>query len=603
VTRRRAAWLAAAAAAVVYLPALGNGFALDDGPIVEVNPAAHSVRAAVRAFDRPYWPPANGAGQWRPLLVLSFAVDWQLSRGSPVWLHLVNVGWHAAATALVVLLLALYVPETAALAGGVVFAVHPVHVEAVANLVGRAEPMAATLLLAALLLGRSVRRRLQDGRPAWPVEIALVAAVGCALLCKEHAAVAVALLALDDLGSRGRIARPLPWRDYAAVVGLTVVWFLLRRPVDAGASFALVAPTFFGLGALGRLSTMLPAVFVLVRLLVWPFSLSPDYLPPLVPRLEHLTPLGVAGLLLLAALAFLAAAAWTRHRPLAVGLLLVGTAWLPTSNLLFPTGVVVAERTLYLASAGVALIAAAAFEAVERRRGLRVAAWLAAAVVIAFAARTASQEPVWRSNRDLVLWALGEHPESYRQHQVAARALVRMGDLPDALHQYDLAVELYPLDYYDVEEAASAALDAGRPRQALGYLRRAGSAGPPRAPTETLTARALLAVDSGASALPHARRAVALAPLDVGAARVLAGSFAALGERDSAIAACADFRRRGGSSFEGWLLQSSLLAGFGDSAAAAAAVDSARRASPADSAAQSGLRNLQARGASAARAR
>jgi tetratricopeptide (TPR) repeat protein len=223
--------------------------------------------------------------------------------------------------------------------------------------------------------------------------------------------------------------------------------------------------------------------------------------------------------------------------------------------------------------------------------------------VVAFAARTATQEPVWRSNRDLVLWALAEHPESYRQHQVAARALVRMGDLPDALHQYDLAVELYPRDYYDVEEAASAALDAGRPRQALGYLRRSASAGPPRAPTEMLTAQALLAVDSGASALPHARRAVELAPLDVGAARVLAGSFAALGERDSALAVCADFRRRGGSLVEGWLLQSSLLAGFGDSAAATAALDSARRASPADSAARSELRNLQARGTRAARAR
>ena len=70
-TRRRASWLAAAAAVVVYLPALGNRFALDDGSIVERNPAAHSVGAALRAFDRSYWPAENGAGQWRPLVILS----------------------------------------------------------------------------------------------------------------------------------------------------------------------------------------------------------------------------------------------------------------------------------------------------------------------------------------------------------------------------------------------------------------------------------------------------------------------------------------------------------------------------------------------------
>jgi len=594
VTRGRAAWLAAAAAAVVYLPALGNGFALDDGPIVERNPAAHSVGAAVRAFDRAYWPPENGAGQWRPLLVLSFAVDWQLSGGSPVWLHAVNIAWHAAATALVVLLLALYVPEAAALAGGLVFAVHPVHVEAVANLVGRAEPMAATLLLAAVLLGRLVRKRRQEGRASWPAELGLVAAVGGALLCKEHAAVAVALLALDDAASRGRIGRALPWRDYAAVVVLTVVWFLLRRSVDAGASFAMVASTFFGLGAVGRVSTMLPVVFVLLRLLVWPFSLAPDYMPPVVPRLEHPTLLGAAGLLVLAASAALAVASWRRHRALSAGLLLVGLAWLPTSNLLFPTGVVIAERTLYLASAGVALVVAAAFEWWESRWGRPPATWITAVAAVAFAARTATVAPVWRSNRDLVLWALEEHPESYRQHQAAARALVRMGDLSGALHQYDLSTELYPFDHYNLAEAASAALDAGRPRQALGYLRRVGPVNS-SALTEVLMARALVAVDSGTAALPHARRAVALAPRDLAAAGVLAATFAAVGQRDSAVAACAAYRRAGGSPFDSWTLEASLLAGLGDAAAASAALDSATRVAPPDSASRATLRNLRTR--------
>jgi protein O-mannosyl-transferase len=591
VTRGRAACLAAAAAAVVYLPALGNRFALDDGGIVQRNPAAHSIRAALQAFDRSYWPAESGAGQWRPLVILSFAADWQLTGGSPAWLHAVNVVWHATATALVVVVLALYVPVTAALAGGLLFAVHPVHVEAVANLVGRAELMAAVFLLAAILIGRRIRRRLVEGRATWRAEIALLAVVAAGLLSKEHAAVAVALLALDDFASRERIARALPWRDYAAVALLTVAWFALRRPVDAGESFTMLAPTFFGLGAAGRISTMLPVVFVLVRLMVWPFHLSADYLPPLVPRLEHLTALGIAGLALLASLAGLAAASWHRRRALAVGLLLMGIAWLPTANLLFPTGIVLAERTLYLASVGFVLIAAAAFERLERSRERRLAWMVAGAVLVAFTVRTATLVPVWRSNLDLVLWGLEEHPESYRQHQAAARALVRAGDLGAALRQYDLAIELYPLDYASLAEAASAALDVRRPRLALTYLRRAEDMDTTFALTEILTARAFLLADSADAALRHARRAVALGPCQPEAARMLAASFVALGETDSALAVWPAFRRRGGSAFESWLLESSTLAELGQPARAASALDSAAYVAPRDS---TSLAKLQA---------
>ncbi len=582
-TRRRAAWLAAGVAAVVYLPALGNRFALDDGAIVERNPAAHSVAAALRAFGRSYWPPEHGAGQWRPLVILSFGLDWQLSGGDPRWLHAVNVAWHAAATAAVVLVAAPFTTEAGALVAGLAFAVHPVHVEAVANLVGRAELMAGLFLLLAVLAARVVRRRRADGRPTWLAEAGLAAAVVGGLLSKEHAAIAVALLAVDDLATRKNGSPGLPARDYAVVVGLTLVWFLLRRPIDAGQSFGMIAPTFFRLGAAGRIATMLPVTFVLVRLLAWPFVLSPDYLPQVLPRLEHLTVLGAAGLALLLVLAGLTAASWRRNRGLSVGLLIVGIAWLPTANLLFPTGVVIAERTLYFASAGAALAGAAAYGWLTRTRAARGAGVAVAAVLAAFAIRTALQVRVWRDNRDLVLWALQTHPESYREHQAAARALARMGQMPAALDEYAIAAELYPLDHYNLAEAGAVALDASRPRVALDYLRRAERLDSTLGLTQELLCRALAAVDSTRDALRHARLAVAALPRQPEAARLLASSFMALGEGDSAVAVWQSFRRRGGSPFEGWLLEASTLASLGDRARAASALDSAMRLAPRDS--------------------
>lgn len=589
-----AAVAAAGVAVAVYLPALGNGFALDDSPIVERNPAAHTVGAALRAFDEPYWPAEHGAGQWRPLVILSFAADWSVSGGSTTWLHASNVLWHAAASALLVPVLAAYVSPPAALAGAVVFAAHPVHVEAVANLVGRAELMVAVWLFAAVLLARAVRRRHASGCGTGTLEAALLGAVAAALLSKEHAAIALALLLLDDVATRPKATAGLPWRDYAAVAALTAVWFLIRGQIDAGQSFKAVAPTLFHLDTWGRVSTMLPVVFVVVRLLVWPFDLSPDYHPLVVERLEQPTLLGLGGLLLLLALVALAFATWRRNRAVSAGLFLIGIAWLPTANFVFPTGIVVAERALYLASAGLALGLAAAADAIKRKRGEGVATLVAVLIVLPLGLRARSQIPVWKSNRDLVVRALATHPESYRVHEAAARVFRRLGQQGAALREYRIALELFPLDHYLLTEIGGAALDARDPRLAIGFLRRAEQQGDSSSLTQHSLAYALLELDSAEAALGHARRAVASGPRDAAAARMLAASFVALGQRDSALAVWPAFGGRGGRRFERWLYQATTYSALGIADSATMAFDSARALAPTDSTARRQLREARA---------
>ena len=584
-TIRRAALVAALVALLVYLPALGNRFALDDGPIVERNPVAHSLGAAAAAFAHPYWPPEHGAGLWRPMVIASFAADWQLSGGSPAWLHLSNALLHALVTALLVLVLAPYITVAGALVGGLVFAVHPVHVEAVANLVGRAELLVALGLLAAILFARAARRAGAEGRPSWPYEAATLLAVLFGLLSKEHAVVAIAFLWLDDRARPGESGRLRP-RLFVGVAVLTVAWLLVRRAVEGGLSFQAVAPTFFHLGAMGRISTMLPAFLVVMRLLAWPFDLSPDYHPMVVPRLEHPTATGVFALLVLASVITLALLLWRRHRAASLALLIVGVAWAPTSNLLFPTGIVLAERTLYLASVGIALLAAIGADALQARIGTRRAALAAILVLVPFSGTTVARIPVWRSTRDLVIAGLLAHPESYKVHQSAARVLWRMGRREEGLAEYRVADELYPLDPYLLTEMASAAMEAGHLGSALALLRRSESLEPRNALTQELMAQAFLRADSGEVALRHARLAVAVGPDKAEAARMLAASFVATGHPDSALAVWPAFRARGGSSFERWLLGAVGYATAGLPDSARLALDSARTLLPPDSVAR-----------------
>src|SRR5437016_14039376 len=78
------------ATVALYLPTARYGFVQDDRGIIVANPAAHSVGAALAAFDEPYWPSGSGAGGYRPVTILSYALDWTISGGPPGCLHVMD---------------------------------------------------------------------------------------------------------------------------------------------------------------------------------------------------------------------------------------------------------------------------------------------------------------------------------------------------------------------------------------------------------------------------------------------------------------------------------------------------------------------------------
>src|SRR5690606_29123300 len=184
------------------LTSLGNGFALDDVHIIQNNTAVHALDLGT-LWGGPYWPKGEALSLYRPLTTTLFAVQWAAGDGNPFVFHATSVLLHAVATLLVFLLLARLLPRTTAgsygaLAGASVFAVHPVHVEAVANVVGQAELLAAIALLAAcaVWIGRDPDAAVS---PRGIAAVAVLYIVG--MLSKEHAIVLPALLVAVDAAS------------------------------------------------------------------------------------------------------------------------------------------------------------------------------------------------------------------------------------------------------------------------------------------------------------------------------------------------------------------------------------------------------------------
>ena len=151
---RSAAFLAGAAAVLLSANSVLNDFAFDDLSIIVQNTSIQDLGSLPEALVSPYWPNEYGQalGLWRPLATAFYGLQWALWGENPAMFHVMNVLLHGVVTALVVLVLAQLAPLALAFVAGLLFAAHPVHVEAVANVVGLAEVLSSALFLGACLV-------------------------------------------------------------------------------------------------------------------------------------------------------------------------------------------------------------------------------------------------------------------------------------------------------------------------------------------------------------------------------------------------------------------------------------------------------------------
>ena len=361
-------------AVALYWPALSSGFISDDFTLLlnfhdarDVHELASRVAAM---FVSGVGPPSN---QYRPLTMLSFALNDVISGTDASGWRLVNIVLHGANSALVTLLASLLLGEqtkrarAAAIAAGLLFAAFPPSVEAVAWIAARFDGMVLFFsLVSACAFVRS--RRWLDG-----YGVLSFASATLAFMCKEAAAILpVLVLTLawwkqtPDRGlmrsTAAALHRAAPW------LALAVAYFLLRLWIfgDPFRVFPGSSP----------LRTLVSGEWIanLLSLRIWWPQVMPEDLPRRVFSV---------GLLLLAILALVAA---LRERPLgrmllacaaagagAAGMLLLQLTWPPNGE---------GGRLLYefWAIAAVGLVIPLA---VTPRR------WVAAAWLVAGAALTA----------------------------------------------------------------------------------------------------------------------------------------------------------------------------------------------------------------------
>ena len=565
---RHGALLVALVAALCFANSLANDLTYDDRGVILRNPLVQEISGLWRAFANTYWPKGMTGGQYRPLVIASFSLDWAIARGGAWWFHLVNVLWHALASALAWRLLRRLVPPAAALAGALLFAVHPVHVEAVSNVVGRAELMMTAFALGALLLHRR-------GSP-WAL-----ACFALALLSKENGIVLPGLaVAHDVLFGEGdaRSALRRRRRLYAGYAAVAAAYLVLLAAVLQGASrFVAPAATWNGASTADRLLTMATVVPEYVRLLFAPFALSIDYSPGLIELATTFTPVVALGLAIVALAAAATVASWRRAPAVSLALLWFTVAVSPVSNVLFPSGIVLAERTLYLPSLAASLLLAAAVGYLAERGRGRVPVLATAALLVAFAARSWTRTPTWRNNKSLMITVLAERPESYRGHAFAASIHAMRGDWQAADRELAIARRIFQRDGTVYHNAAEAAIELGDLARAGALLDTAVSVHPKYGQAHMLRMVVRYQLGDYRGAVAAAERALEVLPDSARAAHVIAASAGRLGDVDLALRTYRKVVARVAHDPELHERYASVLAEVGDSALARVHADSAAR--------------------------
>ena len=408
-------------ALTLYSPTLSAPFLFDDFGLPYTQPAM---------AERPVSAWMSGL---RPVLMLSYWIDFQLGGGKPDIYHLTNVLIHSVNSILFLFICWSLLKTTGleksraltyALFTAVVFLVHPLQTESVAYIAGRSELVCALFLLSAVALFCS---KLHDNL-GWRTSLAILALYIAACLSKEQAAVLPAVLFAIDvvLGGRSpkhalargvRLYAPIAVAAAGALIGVASV---LAKSTSAG----------FGLSGVQWYEYALtqPRIWLMyIRLVIFPIGQNADYDIPFSQTLfEFGTVLPIA--VLLAGAIFV----WLKRRslPLAAGgLLLFAILLAPTSSVV-PIQDAAAERRMYLPLAGLLLAFTQVLVRGKMGDGWKVGLF---GFVLFLSAASFERAKAWSS--DLALWTdiTEKSPDKARGYTHVALAHLRSGQCAKAI--------------------------------------------------------------------------------------------------------------------------------------------------------------------------
>uniref|UniRef100_A0A8C0XSP5 dolichyl-phosphate-mannose--protein mannosyltransferase n=1 Tax=Castor canadensis TaxID=51338 RepID=A0A8C0XSP5_CASCN len=416
---------------------------------------------------------------YRPLTVLTFRINYYLSGGfHPMGFHVVNILLHGGISVLLVDVFSVlfgglqytskgrrvHLVPRASLLAALLFAVHPVHTECVAGVVGRADLLCALFFLLSFLgYCKAFTESNKEGAHSSTFWVLLSIFLGAvAMLCKEQGITVLGLNAMFDVLVIGKfsmleviqkVLRKDKSLESTGMLRNGGLLFRMTLLTCGGASMLYVRWKIMGTGPPAFTEVDNPASFadsMLVRAINYNYYYSLNAWLLLCPwwLFGDWRVIALAALwLCLIGLIFQALCSEDsrKRRILTLGLGFLVIPFLPASNLFFRVGFVVAERVLYLPSAGYCMLLTFGFGALSRHtKKKKLITAIVLGILLINTLRCVIRSGEWRSEDQLFTSALSVCPLNAKVHYNIGKNLADKGNQTAAIRYYREAVRLNP---------------------------------------------------------------------------------------------------------------------------------------------------------------
>ncbi len=464
----------------VYANSTGGKFVWDDRYLI-----THDIYIKNLSYLPNIFKESIGAGvaikstSYRPVQMLTYMADYSVWKLNPFGYHLTNVLFHiAAALCIFWLINILFGNNLISLLTAALFVVHPIHTEAVSYISGRADPMALTFMLLAFVFYVKIGTVPQAGvTTRWGLSLFLCSLCYTLALLSRESSIALPFLILSY---HYFFKKPVKLKRILPFFIIALIYILFRSAILKSPLPHNLADTTL----LQRLPGFFTAIFNYIKLLIFPFDLHMEYGPKPAGNIIFKA---FAGILLLAALIFLAVKERDRNKPVAFAAAWFVITILPVSNI-YPLNTYMAEHWLYLPSVGMFLMVAGAFNLVISNQVKKVKltnlTWLditrlaitasgILALIAFWSVLTIHQNISWRDPIVFYERLLKYAPASARLSNDVGLAYSELGRNDDALRLFKKAVEIDPAYANPYSNIATMYFYFGKRDEAIKFFKKA----------------------------------------------------------------------------------------------------------------------------------
>ncbi|WP_162880255.1 tetratricopeptide repeat protein [Mariniflexile rhizosphaerae] len=413
-------WFLAIVSFLLYANTLNHGFVLDDIAVIEQNSFVKKGFAGIsELFSTLYWQGYwdSNAGLYRPMSLVFFAMEWQLIPNNPFIHHFFNVFYYVLSIVLLFKVLHYYLKEYSIWITFFIvllFAVHPIHTEVVANIKSRDE------IFCFLFFILSIYFLLIKERKIYHV-LGIVSFLFC-LLSKEAGILFLPIL-LFLAWLKFRKDKSIFLIKIVPLISVSAFWLILHRYIILSSPFKRIQYTYLDNSLFGCddiISKTATGFTIFARYIVksiYPYNLSYDYSFNQIPCVTVSSFSFITSLLLVGVVFFVMYFFRKRNSLVSFGILFFLITIFLASNIIVFIGTTMGDRLLYTPVLGI--IIALVFLLFHFSKNIRLVKFYhpsiyLSVVVLLFSFKTFNRNKDWKSNASLFTEDLSNAPNSAR---------------------------------------------------------------------------------------------------------------------------------------------------------------------------------------------